>query len=158
MLQQKWEWGFAVRHCVIPMRALPQIRINAENCLLDHNSVAPLIEHVGVRDVAATISYAIELTATSSNAYPRTKILWRIAPLQGASVDILWEDRFDVENAWYKDKFSEAYAPWLESPRKLDRAMHQATPLDYLVADEEEMGFHLVDLPRLPPEENALGE
>lgn len=113
---------------------------------------------MGVRDVAATISYAIELTATSSNAYPRTKILWRIAPLQGASVDILWEDRFDVENAWYKDKFSEAYAPWLESPRKLDRAMHQATPLDYLVADEEEMGFHLVDLPRLPPEENALGE
>ncbi|MBI2477613.1 MAG: hypothetical protein HYV60_02885, partial [Planctomycetia bacterium] len=129
---------------------LPQLSINAENCLLDHNANAPLLEHAGVRDVAATISYAIDLRG-NSNAYPRTEVLWRIEPREGASVEIAWDDRLDTDNAWYKETVSETYAPWLDTPRKLDRVMHEITPSDYLVADGEEMGFHPAELPDLPP-------
>ena len=136
---------------------LPQLEVNAENCLLDHNARVPLIEHVGVRDVAATISYAIDLTG-KSNAYPRTNVLWRIEPREGDRVEVVWDARFDPENAWYKDTLPDRYAPWLDSRRKPDRVMHQVTPSDYLVVDEEEMGFHLAELPELPPEDETTAE
>lgn len=137
---------------------LPQLSIIAENCLLDHNANVPLIEHIGVRDTAATISYAVSLSSDSNNAYPRTSVLWRIQPREGASVEIAWDDRFDPDNAWYKDKYSDTYASWLESPRNLDRIMHQVVPSDYFVADEEEVGFHRAELPKLPPDFEAAVE
>ena len=139
---------------------LPQLSVDAENCLFDHNANVPLFEHIGVRDVVATISYAIELTCKSgkSNAYPQTNVLWRIEPRDGASVEVVWDARFDIENAWYKDKFSDTYAPWLDSRRKPTRIMHQVTPADYLVSDEEEMGFYPADLPALPPEEGPTSK
>jgi hypothetical protein len=136
---------------------LPLLSVNAENCLLDHNASVPLIEHVGVRDVAATMSYAIDLTG-KSNAYPRTSVLWRIEPREGGRVDVVWDARFDPENAWYKDNASDRYAPWLDSRRKPDRIMHLVTPADYLLVDEEEMGFHSAELPELPPETEATAE
>lgn len=136
---------------------LPQLEVNAENCLLDHNASVPLIEHVGIRDVAATIRNAIDLTG-KSNAYPRTNVLWRIEPRDGDRVEVVWDARFDPENAWYKDTLPDRYAPWLDSRRKPDRVMHQVTPSDYLVVDEEEMGFHRAELPELPPADEATAE
>lgn len=137
---------------------LPQLSVDAENCLFDHNENVPLFEHIGVRDVVATKTYAIELKCEAkSNAYPRTNVLWRIEPRNGASVEVVWDARFDVENAWYKDKYSDRYVPWLDSRRKLNRIMHLVSPSDYL-ADEEEMGFHSAELPELPPETEPISK
>jgi serine/threonine-protein kinase len=128
---------------------LPQLSIDAENCLLDHNASVPLIEHIGIGDVVGTMSKAFVLSG-QLNAFPRTNILWRLEPRDGESVQVLWGDRGYSENNWYEVKLSEAYASWLDSPRELERVMHQVTPSDYLVADAEERGFNPALLPELP--------
>ncbi|MEX0820078.1 MAG: hypothetical protein WD070_10820, partial [Pirellulaceae bacterium] len=136
---------------------LPQLHLSVENCLLDHNTNVPLIEHVGINDVVGTKSHAVTLSG-QLNAFPRTNILWRLDPREGDSVDVLWDARFDSENTWYQDKISDAYAPWLDPRRQLERVMHQVTPGDYLVADEEELGFDPTLLPELPSDEEIVAE
>ncbi len=128
---------------------LPQLKIIAENCLLDHQSGVPLIEHVGIRDVKGTMMQALVFEG-QSNAFPRTQILWRLEPRGGTSVEVPWAARGYAENAWYLVKVSEPFAPWLDSDRDLARVMHQVTPYDYLVAGDEELGFDPELLPALP--------
>lgn len=126
----------------------PQLKVNAENCLLDHNASVALIEHVGIRDVKGTMMQALVLEGQSI-AFPRTEIVWRLEPRGGASVEVPWAARGYAENAWYKVQISERFAPWLNSNREPERIMHQATPYDYLVAGDEELGFDLALLPQL---------
>ncbi|MDA1053983.1 MAG: protein kinase [Planctomycetota bacterium] len=128
---------------------LPQLSVDAENCLLDHNPSVPLIEHIGMRDVAGTMSHALKLKG-QLNAYPRTNTLWRIEPRDGESVVVTWDARSDSRNTWYEEKLSERYAPWLDSMRRPERIMHQVTPADYLVVDNEELGCNPALLPELP--------
>lgn len=128
---------------------LPQLSINVENCLLDHNAGAPLIEHVGIRDIAGTMSQALVLSG-QLNKFPRTNILWRLQPRGADPVEVLWDARSYPENTWYKVKLSEPWAPWLDPDREPERIMYQVTPNDYLVADAEELGFDPELLPELP--------
>ncbi|MEO8493917.1 MAG: protein kinase [Planctomycetota bacterium] len=128
---------------------LPQLSVNAESCLLDHHVGDPLIEYVGIRDTKATMMQALVLSG-QGNAFPRTEILWRLQPRGGVMVEVPWDARGDAENSWYRVKLSDRFAPWLDSFRGSERVMHQVTPLDYLVASDEELGFNPALLPQLP--------
>lgn len=129
---------------------LPTLVVNAENCVLDHNAGAALIEHIGIRDFAGTMRNAFELSG-QANAFPRTEVIWRLELRDGERAEVLWDGRLDGENDWYKDKKSERYASWIDSSRGSDRVMREVIPSDYLVADSEELGFDPELLPALPP-------
>ncbi len=131
---------------------LPQLYFDSENSLLDHHASASLIEHLGIRDVAATMGHALEFTGTL-NAYPRTDILWRLQPSEGAAVEVPWSERLDDAYSWYKEKLSESYAPWRDVNRSATRVVHRVTPHDYLVDDDEALGFDIESLPKLPDDD-----
>lgn len=129
-----------------PAARLPQVAIDCESCLLDHDESAPLVEHLGVANVEMTLHSALSLSGRS-NAYPQIDVLWRLQPLAEEPREIRWGER--NENDWYTEVSSERYTPWAFGPPSAGRDIHEVTPDDYLVEDEQ-LGFDPVLLPLFP--------
>lgn len=124
---------------------VPILDIHSENCLLDHNEDVPLIEHTGVRSIAST-SNRLQL-AGQHNAYPGTKICWRILPQANEPMSIPWDERTDEQHSWYAEEPSERYVEWSNGTPDQTPLMYDVTPDQY--AAEDDVGF-TSELPTLP--------
>ena len=110
---------------------LPELYVNSQNCLLRHSESAPLIEHSGVDSVEIGRTKALTL-AGDLNAYPSTKICWRIQPRLSNGMEIAWAQR--KGNIWYQEGSSEPAAGWAndEAPDP-SQTPYKVLPSDYAV-------------------------
>ena len=90
-----------------------------------------MIEHRGVDSVEIGRTKALTL-AGDLNAYPNTKICWRIQPLASNEMEIAWTER--KGNIWYQEGSSEPTADWAndEAPDP-SRTPYEVLPADYAV-------------------------
>lgn len=138
-------------------RRLPQLLVDAEHCLVDHNPGAALIEHIGVTDAARAISHSFKLRG-QFNRFPQTEMVWRLVARDGQRLEILWDERTDAANSWYEDGLSERFAQWASLTRSQDTALHKVTIADYRISDDEGIGFRADQLPELPTEPSPNSE
>ncbi|MBP89979.1 MAG: hypothetical protein CMJ64_25265 [Planctomycetaceae bacterium] len=113
---------------------LPELYVNSQNCLLRHRETAPLIEHSGVDSVDIGRTKALTL-AGDLNAYPNTKICWRIQPRTSNGLETAWDER--KGNIWYEEGSSEPTAAWVgdEAPDP-SLTPYKVLPADYSVVGD----------------------